>query len=52
MSFCTIRKNQKLFLNGRLAYMAMCKKIRHTPLESVHVGGCSSPSPRPWAHRW
>jgi len=25
-------------------------KVQHTPLE--RIGGCSSPSPRPWAHRW
>ena len=25
-------------------------KVHHTPLQSV--GGCSSPSPRPWARRW
>jgi len=25
-------------------------KVYHTPQESI--GGCSSPSPRPWAHRW
>ena len=25
-------------------------KVHYTPLESV--GGCSSASPRPWAHRW
>ena len=25
-------------------------KVHHSPLESV--GGCSSPSPRPWARRW
>jgi len=24
--------------------------LSHTPLDSI--GGCSSPSPRPWAHRW
>jgi len=27
-------------------------KVHRTPLRERSVGGCSSPSPRPWARRW
>jgi len=44
----------KLFTDGHTAsksYPPKGKgKVHHTSLDSV--GGCSPPSPRPWARRW
>jgi len=39
-------------LSAQTGYYRVTKKAKFTILHWESIGGCSSPSPRPWAHRW